>query len=133
MIEMQRHTQTVPPVENLDGPYSPRVTCDLCGQEIGDHACGVYMWQVSSEVRWVLVPREGEPLFAHRGHCHDPLESRLNDSPSGQSLNWQPLHSLLLQLAESLGLDIVGLVSQEHDTPPERFRDLTLETGLEQR
>src|SRR5690242_3048219 len=117
MIEMQRHNETVSPADNLDGSYFPRVTCDLCGQTIGDHACGVFMWQSGSGVRWILVPREGELLIAHRGHCHDALENRLNDSPSGQSLSWQPLHLLPLQLAESLGLDMVGLVSQEQDTP----------------
>ena len=79
-----------------DGPgIGPVIVCDACGERIRDAGCGVYLY--SRDVFEIGEFRE--PLFAHKGRCHDRLGGTSSSDP--RHLPWHELKVFLANLRDN--------------------------------
>ena len=100
-----------------DAPgIGPVIVCDACGDLIRVAGKGVYLYSRDS----VEIGEFREPLFAHKGDCHNRLGGTSSSDPHHRP--WNELTSFLKQLRHNTGFgdrdvaspSIPGVTKKEH-------------------
>lgn len=80
------------------GAFAPTFICDVCDKRIEDLNRAVYAFTNRPEA----CPQE--PIFAHKGRCHDQAEADIqsdNAGKDGWSAGWDELNHLPARLANN--------------------------------
>ena len=83
---------------NVPG-VGPVIVCDACGERIRDAGCGVYLYNRDL----FEIGEFREPLFAHKGRCHDRLGGTSSLDPRHRP--WDELKVFLANLSHNTGFD----------------------------
>src|SRR5437762_2067719 len=91
-----------------EGLSTPRFVCDVCGDAIGAAGWGA-----------AVIRGDGmEPLYVHKGRCHDVAEALL--LARGVELGWIELNEYLIRLLEGVGYTVDGRNYDRSFTATER-------------
>lgn len=73
----------------MDDKYCPMLFCDNCGEVIGDHTTGLYMW----------FDGFSEIYFLHKGECVWRFEQQATEVPL-----WDELDNFIAYLVNNINL-----------------------------
>lgn len=82
-------------VRLIEGRRCPLVICDTCGQTISDPGMAAVVYDLKG-------PEDQAPEFAHKGGCHEALDTRIRDA--GGLPGWSELGRWMVDLLHNTGI-----------------------------